>query len=310
MDVDVLIVGDYCFDLILTGLPSEPKIGKEIFAQGVDVKIGGGTIPSGIAMKRLGLNPAIHMQLGNDFFSDYARKAIVDAGFDEELLTVHQQPLQRLTVALSYPKDRAFVSYADKPPTKATGNRFDAGILESVQIKHLHFAHLSAGLMAEELIQTAKRQGTTISSDSGWNPSAFDHPRLRQTLSHLDIFMPNEIEVTHIAGMTEVKDACRSLSEYVPLIVVKLGPKGSFAFTQEKSCVVPAIKVKAVETTSAGDCFNAGFLFGWLQGWSLEQALLSGNICGGLSATSISWQATPTREQLISLMGTYLNGQH
>ena len=307
LNLDVLIVGDYCFDLILSGLPSEPITGKEIFSRGLDIMIGGGTIPSGIAMQRLGLNPGIHMQLGSDFFSKYAGEAISAAGFDIELLEIYEQPLQRLTVALSYPHDRAFVSYADPPPTQPSGGRFGAEVLEKAHVQHLHFAHLSAAVMAEELIREAQRQGITISSDCGWNPTAFNHPRLRQTLSDLDLFLPNEVEAAFIVGTEKIEDACNSLSQFVPLTVVKRGSQGAFAFTKKTSCSVPAIKVEAVETTAAGDCFNAGFLFGWLQGWTLERSLLSGNICGGLATTASGWQATPTRQQLLELLEVYSN---
>lgn len=287
------------------GLPGEPIIGKEIYADGIDTLIGGGTIPSGIALKRLGLDVGIHIQLGNDFFSAYAQNILLENGFDPYWFRILQQSLQRLTVSLSYKEDRAFVSYADPAPKISESNRYDISIFEHGQVNHLHFAHLSAALMADEVINYAKQNGISISSDCGWNPWVFSHPRLHNTLTQFDLFLPSEIEAMQITGTMDLTDACKRLATDIPLLVVKRGSKGALAYSQQERISVPAIEVDAIETTSAGDCFNAGFLFGWLQDWPLARALMCGNICGGLSTLASGWRATPTRQELEAWLEEY-----
>ena len=298
MKLDVLVVGDYCFDLILIDLPGEPVKGQEIYARAMDVTIGGGTFPTSVALKRLGLDTGLHMQLGADFFSRYTKEMIEKAGFSPALLDIHDEDFQRLTVALSYPDDRAFLSYADLPPGQDRETRFGGDILQAHRVRHIHFAHLSATLSAQEMIIEAKRKGITISSDCGWNPWALDHHRLWETISQVDVFMPNEVELKYITSAEELEQGLDIISKSVPLTVVKRGSLGSSAGQKSLKLFVPAIPVEAVETTAAGDCFNAGFLFGYLHEWELDKALYCGNVCGGLSTTASGWQATPSKEQL------------
>jgi sugar/nucleoside kinase (ribokinase family) len=273
-------------------------MGQEIFAGGLEVTIGGATFPTAMALRRLELDVELHMHLGSDFLSRLAFDVIEQAGFVSDLLTIHDQPFHKLTVALSFPDDRAFLSYFDQPPTPSEGSRFGDVPLTKRKVRHLHFAHLSAILMAEEMLAEAKRQNITISSDCGWVPWALDHPKLWNVLEQVDVFLPSENELLYIMKTQDFEQAQELIRNRVSLVAIKLGAKGSAAVTKTKQITAGPIPVKAVETTAAGDCFNAGFLFGWLQGWSVEKALRCGNVCGGLSTTAGGWEATPTRDEL------------
>jgi sugar/nucleoside kinase (ribokinase family) len=67
-------------------------------------------------------------------------------------------------------------------------------------------------------------------------------------------------------------------------LVVKLGSRGAVAVDAERRPVRSAgMKVQAVDTTGAGDAFNGGFLYAWMQGAALQECLRAGNICGALS---------------------------
>lgn len=298
MTLDVLVVGDYCLDVIFTGLPSEPVLGREIYADALEVTIGGGTFPAAIALRRLGFDVEIYMQLGNDFFSRFAEEIILDAGFDPDLLEKHDTTFRRLTVALSFPKDRAFISFQDTFAYRPSEGRFGPELILKRKVHHLHIAHLSAGLAAGGLIAEARRQGVTISLDCGWNPTAMADPYVWQLLSQVDIFLPNEAEAMHVTGTKNLEEALGALAERVSLAVIKMGLQGSMAVAGDERYYAPAISVKAVETTAAGDCFNAGFIYGYLEGLPIEKALLCGNICGGLSTTASGWAGAPTKEEL------------
>jgi sugar/nucleoside kinase (ribokinase family) len=89
------------------------------------------------------------------------------------------------------------------------------------------------------------------------------------------------------------------------LVVVKRGDQGAQAFCDAKAFHVPAIAVDVVDTTGAGDCFNAGFLYGWVKGFSIERCLQYGNICGGLSVRDYGQAAIPHLEELLLYQETW-----
>ena len=81
--------------------------------------------------------------------------------------------------------------------------------------------------------------------------------------------------------------AIQQLDELCPIVVIKDGSNGAYAYINNELFRVPAISVDVLDTTGAGDNFNAGFLCAWLDGQSMETCLKWGNIVGGLSTTAL-----------------------
>ena len=104
-------------------------------------------------------------------------------------------------------------------------------------------------------------------------------------LGYVDVFAPNETEALQLTGETAVSDALTKLAAIVPTAVIKLGAKGAIAQRGSEIITIPPIAVTPVDTTGAGDSFNAGFIYGLLQDASLADCLRYGNIVGGLSTT-------------------------
>lgn len=100
------------------------------------------------------------------------------------------------------------------------------------------------------------------------------------------MFIPNEKEATEFTGETDVFRALDRLSEIIPAVIIKRGPKGAIARQGNELIEVPAIKVEVKDTTGAGDNFNAGAIYAILNNLELEMVLRFGNIIGGLSVTT------------------------
>src|SRR5262249_53565531 len=85
-------------------------------------------------------------------------------------------------------------------------------------------------------------------------------------------------------------DALTALAGRCPVVVVKDGPRGSLAVDSAtgERCCAPALPVAAVDPTGAGDVFAAGFVFGTLAGWPLDERLRFANLCAGLSVRHLS----------------------
>src|SRR5262245_57308662 len=90
-------------------------------------------------------------------------------------------------------------------------------------------------------------------------------------------------------------------------VALKLGARGSMLLWEEKiyHCLPPAVKAR--DTTGAGDCFDAGFIYDWLAGAAPLQRLQSGNVCGALSTGQLGGvDGFPTARLLkASLLKTY-----
>lgn len=110
---------------------------------------------------------------------------------------------------------------------------------------------------------------------------------IRKALKNIDIFLPNAQEARRLTGESNLDLAMKKLAKYCPMIVIKDGSNGSYAYANNTPVHVAAIPVNPVDTTGAGDNFNAGFLRAWLDHQSIETCLQWGNIVGGLSATEL-----------------------
>jgi sugar/nucleoside kinase (ribokinase family) len=82
---------------------------------------------------------------------------------------------------------------------------------------------------------------------------------------------------------SSLEAALRTLADRVPTIAVKRGPRGSLVQTRGQLFHAEPVAVTPVDTIGAGDSFNAGFLYAWLNGCGPEECARAGNITGALS---------------------------
>jgi hypothetical protein len=110
---------------------------------------------------------------------------------------------------------------------------------------------------------------------------------IRRAIKKLDIFLPNAQEARRLTGEVSLELAIHKLADLCPLVVIKDGNKGSLAYSKDTFYHIPGIPIAPIDTTGAGDNFDAGFLYAWLNGQSIETCLKWANITGGLSTTEI-----------------------
>jgi sugar/nucleoside kinase (ribokinase family) len=132
-----------------------------------------------------------------------------------------------------------------------------------------------------------KSKGLTISLDTNDDPDDRWGGGLHEVLRHVDVFLPNEREACKAAGTSDddLDAAVHKLSKLVPLVVVKLGPKGALAQKGSERFESASQEVIPVDTVGAGDSFDAGFLHEYVKGSDLPTCLASGNKSGALSTT-------------------------
>ena len=116
-------------------------------------------------------------------------------------------------------------------------------------------------------------------------------------LGNVDVITPNETEMRVVTGHDvsediEVEDAAQSLlAAGVNTIINKSGKDGAYIIQKDYFKHVPGFKVEAVDTTAAGDSFNAGLAYALANGEGLEESVRFANAVGAISVTKFGAQS-------------------
>ena len=132
---------------------------------------------------------------------------------------------------------------------------------------------------------------------------------MREFLSLLDVFSPNEDEAMALTGMQHPKKAAAMLAELVPIVAIKRGADGALVSDRGRWIKVAAPQVPVKDTTGAGDTFNGGFLYGLCSGRCTEEAAELAVLAGSLSVTDYGVLAAPTLSALKKFAGEQGRGK-
>jgi|SRR5579859_727786 len=295
-ECDVLLLGGYYCDLIFNGLPELPRLGLDLFGTEFDI-VAGGCYRTSTALKRLGLRAAWLVDFGNDLFSQVVLDMAARDGLDTSLFRHHPFPVRRVSVAFSFVHDRGFISYIDPLPPPDAIETVRTQRPRAVLISHLQYGEAQAALVA-----AARSVGAFVYMDCQSVAVNLATPGVREAVARVDIFGPNESEALRLTGAATIEAALEQLGELAPVVVVKRGDRGALARAGGTTWTSPALAVDVRDTTGAGDCFNAGFLYGHLTGHDLAGSLRCGNICGGLATVSRGNGALPTAAQVEEML--------
>lgn len=285
----VLCLGRTYCDIIFTGLSEMPALGRERFAQDVTIAAGGGAYITAAHLAALGRPAALLSRLGLDPLSRALEEELgassIDLSFVERARDAGPQP----TVALVKGSERAFVS------RRASGSR-PASLeraLAAPDVTHLHIAEFATLNDIPGIIAMARDCGLTISLDPSWDDQLIRQDAgFFESCKGIDVFFPNFDEGRALTGENEAEAILARLRECFPLVVLKCGEQGAVAADNSSSVRAEALPVKVVDTTGAGDAFNAGFLHAWLRGGNLRRALAAGVESGTRSVQSIGGAPT------------------
>ncbi len=288
---EVMLFDTYFCDLIVTGLPELPRLGLDLFGTDMGIEAGG-TFNSVRALHRLGVKVGWACDFGDDLFSQFVLSEVKKEGVDTSLFRLHDRPVRVFSLAFSYVNDRGFISYIDRlPPVDRVP------YLRRYRPRAVLTNALETDEAGMALAQAAHEIGTLVFLDTQGTNTTLQTPGAVPMLRAVDVLLLNVSEALHVTGEADRDAAGRALAQLTPLVVLKSGADGAYAYTQDSILHAPAIEVNVVDTTGAGDCFNAGFIAGHLRGESLETCLRLANVCGGLSTTAHGSVATPTLEQ-------------
>ena len=288
----VLVAGEINPDLILQGYRSFPELGKEVIVDDFVMALGSASAICAMGLARLGRPVGFVGKVGVDPWGDYCLEVMAERGIDVSRVQRDPGLKTGVTVSISSARDRALVSYVGAMSALTAGD-LDEATLRGFGHLHVSSFFLQEGLRAglPDVFARARRAGATTSLDSGFDPAEGWGADVREAVAAADVFLPNEVELAALAGVTEPEEALRRLDNGRTRIVAKLGARGCMTLDNGRVVAVPAVPVQPVDTTGAGDSFNAGFLHAWLDGRSIADCLRWGAACGSLSTRGVGGSA-------------------
>jgi sugar/nucleoside kinase (ribokinase family) len=290
----VLVVGEINVDLICQGYHAFPTPGREVLVDDFEMVLGSASAICAMGLARLGTPVAFFGKVGDDPTGHFCLDAMRERRIDLSLVIVDPKLKTGVTVAITSSADRALVSFLGAIASLREED-VPRGMLTGADHLHVSSYYLQEGLRpgVARLFRDARAAGLSTSLDPGFDPSEKWAPDLVETLRHVDVFFPNEVELRALARTDDPEEGVRRLQQGPTRVIAKLGGEGAMAIDDAGRTVrVPAPAVQVTDTTGAGDSFDAGFLHAWLGGASLGDALRLGVACGSLSTRGLGGTAT------------------
>jgi len=285
---DILVVGELNVDLILNDIAGQATIGKEILADNMALTLGSSSAIFASNISTIGASVAFLGHIGQDQFGDLVinslKKKKVNTDYIHRSLT-HQTGA---TIILNYGEDRAMITHPGAMNELTVSDISDQQLCSA---KHLHVSSifLQVGLLKDihKLFARAKVCGMTTSLDIQWDPNEKWDVDFGKLLPFVDVFLPNEKEIMAITNTNDIENAVAKLRDFAKTIVVKMGNKGSKAYSENKMIeAAPFLNTNVVDAIGAGDSFNSGFISQFIKKGPLTKCLDYGNIMGAINTTA------------------------
>lgn len=287
----ILVVGELNVDLILQDYSSFPTPGREVLVERASLTLGSASAICAAGLARLGNEVAFSGKLGIDAWGDYIMGRLNELGIDVSHVLRSAEDTTGITVSVSSAADRALITYL------GCSAGLHASEIQDEWMRGVGHLHVSSFFLQralrpdlKNLFARAHAMGLTTSLDPGcdpleeWGQDAMD---LLDVLREVDVFLPNEVELSGVTGEPCAETALQLLQNGRTLTVAKLGASGCLSAQDGRVVRVPAFPVTPVDTTGAGDSFNAGFLHAWLRGDGFAEAIRFGAACGALSTQGL-----------------------
>ena len=297
-EVEIICIGNIVADCVSRVVSKMPEKGRAVYVQSVGLYGGGSAPNAGYALAKFGFQVAVVGRVGTDAFGDFLIEEAVRHGCNPQyIIRDSSAGSAAAQVIVDSDGERSFIAALG-----ATANFVPDDVpLETLKARGGKVLH-SAGFFATTgmegsdgtplagLFERASELGMLTSLDCAWDDSGRWAQLIGKVLKHTDIFCPSISEARGITGLSEPREIATKLFELGvrKLVALKMGAEGSFvASSTGETYFVPALEVKAVDGTGAGDAFIAGFLAAHLRGMGLLEAAKLGNAAGAVCVQAL-----------------------
>lgn len=219
-------------------------------------------------LANLGLGTGFVGKVGRDDHGRFFEDEMVETGIRPSLLR-SETPTGIAVALISPDSERTFATFLGAA-VEMEPSDVQPDLFADYHVLHIEGYLVQNQALIARAVEVAHAAGLLVSLDlASYNVVEANLAFLKSLLPKVDILFANEEEARSFTNLGAV-DALEVLAKECPLVVVKVGSKGSYLARGEERAYVPARSVKAIDTTGAGDLYAAGFLFGLLSGDSLE----------------------------------------
>jgi len=294
-NLDILVLGEINPDVVVRAADPRPEFGQvERLVDSIDLVVGSSSAIFACGAARLGLRVAFVGVVGDDVLGRFMLEELAARGVDVSACRVDPAVPTGASVILTGTADRAILTAPGTVPL-VSDDDIPARLVDRARHLHAGSVFLLDALRPRlaDRFAAARRAGLTTSLDCNWDPRGDWDGDLLRILGHANVFLPNAAEAMHITRRRTVDEAARALAAAGPdVVAVKCGADGALAAQPDGTVTrVGALPVEALDTTGAGDSFDAGFLAGWLAGRPVRDCLALGVACGSLSTRGIGGTA-------------------
>ncbi len=258
---DIISIGNINIDLSFY-VDKIPEVDYEVLAD-LEIFHGGAAANFAVAASRLGLKVGIIGCVGNDYFGKKAIEELEKEGVITNFIRmVNEKITGMVCVIVEKNGNRRMLAY------RGANEYLDKVVdefIDKIHCKYVQLCNVNKRVFTKVKEKIRKMK---ISLDPGGRIVELS----LNDLEGIDLLLLNEVECKKLTNMN-YKEGAKLLSKYVNIVVVKIGEKGAYLFDGNKEIEMPAIKVNVVDTTGAGDAFNAGFITGLIKGLSLKECL-------------------------------------
>lgn len=299
MGQDVIGVGSVVIDLKST-VSSIPKLDEVVIATDHHKHMGGPTANALATLQRLGMTTQFMGKVGDDEYGNMIAKAMGIEGIDHSQLELGKDTTTGFATVMvdEETKKRSIFVYIGHLRT------VPESCIDEDAIRNARLLQIDSGTPAAmKACRVASDAGIPISVDAD-----VPYPNLEEVLEMATIFIPAQEIAKPLVGIEDPVVAGRCILEKYNLevVVVTLGPKGSVTFTAEETLFTDGFSVNALDTTGAGGVYQGGYLYGYLQGWPLQQTAQFANATAALMISGINgWDDIPRLDEVQAFLGEH-----
>lgn len=282
MTANIVVVGSFNADLV-SYMERMPRPGETVHGDRFATGAGGKGSNQAVAAARLGADVTFIGRVGNDVFANLAYEIWDAEGVDHRFVTRDDEVATGVAPILVDASGENMIVVVLGANRRLRQRDIDAA-RSTIADADMLVVQLEVNLdIVPYALKTAKEYGVTTILNPA--PAAAISA---ETIQLADYLTPNETELETLSGgpVAEVVSAARSLlSRGDQTAVVTLGAQGAQIITADERIIVPTFEVDAVDTTGAGDTFNAALAVGLSEGKALSDAVRFANAAAALCVT-------------------------